>query len=216
MIEHAIQLRFVAVKELHLETFWPIPNREGYEPAQGVLQFSSSPFNAETETLQVRLKFISGRDFKPSDVELDEMKAANEQPFHLRAEVVGEFHVDVTQFSPEKLPKWAKGNAPLVLLPFLRELVFTLSSRSGSEPLILPMMLVPTLVKESPEGGLGRSRRAVFLGANGWDLFRVFACRKKIDGLAPFWFRSFPEYIRSSHPPLRPGQKCSSVEWKIF
>jgi len=152
MVEHAIQLRFVAVKELQMETFWPIPDRQGYEPAPGALQFSSSPLNPSAHTLQVRLRFISGRDATPSETEIEKMKNANEQPFRVRAEVIGEFHIDITRFPVEKVSEWARINAPMILLPFLREQVYALSVRSGFQPLLLPMILVPTLVKETPEG----------------------------------------------------------------
>jgi preprotein translocase subunit SecB len=146
MTEHAIQLRFVTVKELHLETFWPAANPCSYEPAPGLLQYSSGPFNAEAATVQVRLRFLSGRDVAPAISEIDALKKAGEQPFHIRAEVMGEFHIDLSRFPIDKIQQWAKQNAPLVLLPFLREHLYALSQRSGFDPILLPMMMVPTLV----------------------------------------------------------------------
>lgn len=68
----------------------------------------------------------------------------NELPFSLRVELVGIFIVDESQFPIVHIEKWAKGNAPLILYPFLREHVYGLTSRAGFDGMLLPLLEIPT------------------------------------------------------------------------
>ena len=147
---HPIQLRFVAVRELHINSFFP-PSTASYTAAAGNLETTSSPFDNATHLLQTGIIYQSGRMTEPSVEEIDAMRASQEQPFRIRVHLVAEFKVDVAKFSVEQLPSWAKVNAPMILFPFLREQVYALTARCGYNPIILPMIHVPTIRLEQVE-----------------------------------------------------------------
>ena len=64
---------------------------------------------------------------------------------------LGEARAALKKFSVEQLPSWAKVNAPMILFPFLREQVYALTARCGYNPIILPMIHVPTIRLEQVE-----------------------------------------------------------------
>ena len=61
-----------------------------------------------------------------------------------RVEILGLFNVDDERFPIKSVHSWAKQNAPLILYPYLREQVFSLTSRAGFEGTLLPLFQVPT------------------------------------------------------------------------
>lgn len=145
---HPIQLRFVAVRELYIRTFYPPAVSAKYSPATSNLQANAAPLDPQTNVVQIGLHFRSGRETDPTDEDLASMKASQEQPFRVVVQIVAEFFVDTNKFPAEKVPAWAKINAPAILFPFLREQVFALTARCGFNPLILPMIHLPTTPRE--------------------------------------------------------------------
>jgi len=149
---HPIQLRFVAVRELSIVTFYPPRPDDTYESAAAQMTTSRAPFNPETRRIQVSLLLNSGRDRNPDENELKVLRESKEQPFRLRVHILGEFEVDTANFPIEKIDRWAEINAPSLLFPFLREHVFGLTLRCGYDPLILPLIQVPQYkFKTEPE-----------------------------------------------------------------
>ncbi|MEI9897189.1 MAG: protein-export chaperone SecB [Chthoniobacter sp.] len=145
---HPIQLRFVAVRELHIKTFYPPGSSIKYSSAEAQLQINDAALDPETNLIQVGLVFQSGREQDPTDAELATMRSTQEQPFRLMVHIVAEFYVDVTKFPAEKVPLWAKVNAPGLMYPFLREHVFALTARCGFNPIILPLIHLPTIQRK--------------------------------------------------------------------
>jgi len=52
---------------------------------------------------------------------------------------LGIFEVDEDKFPFKFIQNWAEKNAPLILYPYLREQVFSLSSRAGFGGTLLPL-----------------------------------------------------------------------------
>jgi preprotein translocase subunit SecB len=61
----------------------------------------------------------------------------------LKLTLHGLFEVnDITRlgFDSEGLKKWAEKNGALVLLPFLREAVYSFTQKTGFQPLLIPLV----------------------------------------------------------------------------
>ena len=98
-----------------------------------------SEYDQDEKEIGVSAKIESGFDDEES------------QPYSIRIEIVGSFRVDEDRFDVGDLEDWARRNAPLILFPYLREHAYALSSRCGFDPLILPLMEVPTFRKPRKE-----------------------------------------------------------------
>ena len=66
--------------------------------------------------------------------------------FNLKIEIIGVFSVDTDNFKVTSVEHFALHNAPVILLPYVREHVFTLTSRAGIDCL-LPLVEVPVFGK---------------------------------------------------------------------
>lgn len=64
--------------------------------------------------------------------------------FNIIVEIIGIFRIDKENFPIEEITNWQEKNAPFILLPYLREQIYSLSIHAGIEPIILPMYVVPT------------------------------------------------------------------------
>lgn len=126
---HAIQLVAVQPMELSIRVHADPSELEDFE---GLVKLESahSPYDEEDKTLQVRVRATI-----PEEVG---------QLISLHVEIVGAFKVDENRFDKKHIEAWANLNAPLVLYPFLREQVFSLSVRVGVQGLIVPLIEVPT------------------------------------------------------------------------
>lgn len=65
-------------------------------------------------------------------------------PFDLQVEIIGGFEVNPEKFDVKYVEDWAAKNAPLILYPYLREHVHSLTNRAGFEGLLLPLFEIPT------------------------------------------------------------------------
>jgi preprotein translocase subunit SecB len=122
----------VDVLELHIRANEAPSKRLDLDSADVVIAASNSDYNSENEQVAVRVKAEIG------------MEEETDSPLSLRVELSGLFRVDSSRFPIEEINGWARSNAPLVLLPYLREHVFSLTSRSGFQPMLLPLVEVPT------------------------------------------------------------------------
>lgn len=67
-----------------------------------------------------------------------------DNPFDLDIELLGIFEVDEDRFPLIHIEDWAKRNAPIILYPYLREHVYSLTTRCGFTGALLPLLEVPT------------------------------------------------------------------------
>lgn len=132
---HPIQLNSILVRELHIVANIPPDEAVGVSGEKIALFTGFTAYDQEEKEIGVSAKIESGFDEEEP------------QPYSIRIEIVGSFHVDEDKFDIGDLEDWARRNAPLILFPYLREHAYALSSRCGFEPLILPLMEVPTFRK---------------------------------------------------------------------
>lgn len=134
---HSIQLNKVGVVKLFIHAVKE-PNPELEASCEEVpIRVGHTDYDPESKTIWVSLQ-----------IEIDAEK--NEDlPFSLEVEIIGEFIVDDKNFPLEHIEDWARRNAPMILQPYLREQVYSLTLRCGFKPLILPLIQVPTLKTES-------------------------------------------------------------------
>lgn len=138
---HAIQLKSVAVSELHLEAHQR-PDPEAGPPLEDMpLMVGHSDYDRENKAISVAVKVEFGPTYDKNIENEDEDK----YPYSLKVEIVGDFEIDEDSFNIEYIDDWAARNAPMILQPYLREHVYSLTLRCGFEPFILPLLQVPTL-----------------------------------------------------------------------
>lgn len=126
--EFAIQLRRVDVGEIaySCNTY----ANPGVTPfSEYSLETGRSDFDPESRTIQVSVAFEAKVD--PERASLN---------YSLRAKINGEFSVVGTSFPEAKVQRWAELNGATVLLPFLRELIHSVTVKSGFKPFVLPLM----------------------------------------------------------------------------
>jgi preprotein translocase subunit SecB len=109
------------------------------------IRVGHSKYNEQDKTIGVSLKLEVGKD--------------ENDPVTLRIQVIGLFQVDEGRFPMNRLLEWAMGNAPVIMLPFLREHAYALTSRCGFKPLILPLAEVNTISIEQPKERKKRSAK---------------------------------------------------------
>jgi len=80
-----------------------------------------------------------------------ESSEQNKHPFHIRIHIQGQFLVDTKKFPVDKIDDWAYKNAPLLLLPFLREHIYGLASRAGIKGVMVPLFVLPTIKVQPPQ-----------------------------------------------------------------
>jgi len=131
---HPIQLKSLRVLELHIRVNSDASD-EAEMPGNMVLSIGRSEFDSERSRFATSLKAEIGGG--PGD------------PFVLSVEVQGLFEVDISQFDIKHINHFAETNAPLVLLPYVREHVFGLTSRAGFKAAIMPLMIVPQFQRAS-------------------------------------------------------------------
>lgn len=131
---HPIQLESLNVKELYIRANVPPDVKTGVEETAFTLGVASSEYDEERQQIVVGVKAEVGGD----------EEAEEKLPFNLKVELAGRFRVDETRFPMDEINHWARRNAPLVLIPYLREHIFALTARCGFKPMMLPLLEVPT------------------------------------------------------------------------
>lgn len=129
--QHAIQIKDLKVLTLSLKVD---PEKDQSKlPEFGCfrLYHGFSEFHAESRRVAVKIGVEISSD-------------NDDSPFDLEVELLGVFEVDLTRFNEKFVNDWAAKNAPLILYPYLREQVYSLTNRAGFEGLLLPLFEIPT------------------------------------------------------------------------
>lgn len=128
---HPIQLRKIAVTHLRII----VNNFDIAEDFEGdvdlSLQRGVSDFNRDDSLIAVGLRAtvnpVGGNGDDPA--------------FHIEVELSGQFTVDYSLFDFEDIPRWAEINAPMLLLPYVREQVYGLALRAGVRGMMIPLFV---------------------------------------------------------------------------
>lgn len=132
MDQHPIQINSLSVRELHIKTHVPVEVIEDSLEESYTISVGHSDYDHELQAIQVGLKFKAGSE------------NPDESPYDLSVEIVGNFSVNADEFPVRKVEDWAKENAPFILMPYLREQVYSLTTRCGIEPIVIPLTVIPT------------------------------------------------------------------------
>ena len=137
---HAIQLVTINYQKLNLEVNNEVFDPQNYRNDSFSMQTGSSGFDPETNEIMVGLRILNGFD--------EEGNKDPECDFWMEIQLEGVFTVNPDEFSIEKIPSWAKGNAPLILYPYAREVAYSLTNRIFKDSAaLLPLLTVPTVKK---------------------------------------------------------------------
>lgn len=126
---HAIQLKDLRVSELSISVDLSMPRTEHVDVF--TMETGRSPYDTDTHQIQVKIRVVMGDENEKS-------------PFRLAVELHGLFEVDETKFDVKFIEDWAEKNAPLVLYPYIREHVYSLTGRAGFPEARLPLIEIPT------------------------------------------------------------------------
>lgn len=134
MNPHPVQLLAVEVEDLNISVL----DRQKFVDVDYPKDFDytvySTEFNEANSVVRIKVEL----NVKPAT------DGVIDRPFVLKVGVAGVFSVDTARFPAEMVKKFAMHNAPIVLLPYVREHAFALSQRAGFEAIILPLVEVPT------------------------------------------------------------------------
>ena len=133
---HPIQLQGILVKELFIRINNPSEPRN-LDENQFQIGIGHSDFDEKDSTIDIGLLVTIGNPDSSGDSEKD-------TKFDLKVHLLAKFLIDKNSFPIDKIDHWAEHNAPLILYPYLREHVHGLSVRAGIDPILLPLMELPT------------------------------------------------------------------------
>lgn len=139
---HAIQLLNVTVEELHIKVVDQNFSSDEY-PRDFSLVAGRSEYNADEKVISIRLAM------EINSVINSEGKY--DRPFELKVSIAGQFEVDESKFPVDKINDWAEKNAPVILIPYIREHAYSMTVRAGVEPVLFPLIQVPTIKISSKE-----------------------------------------------------------------
>ena len=129
MENHPSQLVELVTRELILDL--RNPNEARQENLQVEIRYSlgSSEYNTETKSIVVGLIC----EINPQNLDA---------PLYIKVHIAGIFEVDDEKFPMDKLDHWSKHNAPILLMPYVRENLHSLSTRAQAN-IILPLVVLP-------------------------------------------------------------------------
>lgn len=130
---HPIQLHDVAVSRLSIV----VSDHDNADEFDGeidlALQLGTSEFRRDDRLFAVGLRAT----VKPSTAVAED----GEPAFRIEVELSGQFAVDYSKFNFEDLRRWSEVNAPLLLLPYVREQIYGLALRAGVRRMIIPLFV---------------------------------------------------------------------------
>ncbi|AKU62591.1 hypothetical protein ADJ80_01860 [Aggregatibacter aphrophilus] len=129
---HPIQLEEILVEELELKIRDIKKAREEDITSEFSLKTGHSNYNSESKVLYVGV--------------IGEINADSDNaPVYLKVKLHGVFSVG-ENFPSEFVNDWAEKNAPLILVPFVRENIYSLASRAKVNT-IVPLFTLPSIRK---------------------------------------------------------------------
>lgn len=134
MEKHPIQLEELVTRELILDLRNPAEARKESLEVQIKYSLGSSEYDSETKSIAIGLI---------CEVNPDNIEAS----LYIKVHVVGIFSINDLVFPMDKLEHWSEHNAPMLLMPYVRENIYTLSTRAQAN-LILPLVVLPTLSRK--------------------------------------------------------------------
>lgn len=136
---HAIQLRALKVVTLNLHAKFgvdPTTKPEGF-----ILETAHSAYDQDDSTIHVKVRVQVG----------DEGEDGGAGPYSLEVELLGVFSVDASRFPLDQVEHWAENNAPMILYPYIREHATSMAIRGGFNPVLLPLLEMPTMKIMAPD-----------------------------------------------------------------
>ncbi|MDD7544843.1 protein-export chaperone SecB [Actinobacillus porcinus] len=131
---HPIQLKDILVEELELKIRDITKAREENVESVFTLKTAHSEYTSSSEILYVGV--------------IGEINSEDEfAPVYLKVKLHGVFSVDEA-FPEQFVHDWAEKNAPLILIPFVRENIYSLASRAKVNT-IVPLFTLPSVKKIS-------------------------------------------------------------------
>ncbi|MGR5264089.1 protein-export chaperone SecB [Photobacterium damselae] len=135
---HPIQLRDVKVLELFISANPSCMSEHdsdcGIETSEFGFYHTHSKYNKEAKSFIVKVAAVIGQE--------DETEKHTTE-FDLKVELLGVFEVDEDNFPMEYIDAFASKNAPLIMYPYLREQVYSLTTRAGFDSTVLPLFEIP-------------------------------------------------------------------------
>lgn len=132
MEKHPIQLESLIVKELVLNITDYHSSMQDEQELNITYSLGTTEYDKENKVIAVG--FIC------------EVNNLDKKPFYIKVEILGIFSVDEEKFPIDKLDHWSKHNAPQLLMPYIRENVYSLSNKAGVK-VILPLVTLPTFTR---------------------------------------------------------------------
>lgn len=137
---HPISVQWVFPKELSIKAHVPPSSEVGLKEFPYSLAVGYGKYDEKKKIVTIALKLET--------VENEDQK--EQLPYSLKIELLAAFKVDEQRFEIKYIEDWARRNAPFILYPYLREHAYALTLRCGFEPLMLPLVEVPTSKVKSP------------------------------------------------------------------
>lgn len=129
--QYPVQLRHLRIMEMSIkrneEKMGEEVLPEGFSLINGV-----SAFDDSDKTIMVKISAV-----------VDDKDAA----FSLTVTLVGVFVLEDDNFK-QHIDRWAEVNAPMILYPYLREHVFSLTTKAGFPGTLLPLFQMPAFDKQ--------------------------------------------------------------------
>jgi len=85
----------------------------------------------------------------PDVRERDEAK--QEAPYRLEVSIGGSFSFEPDRVAREQVESWCKGASFFILSPYVRQLVWDITAKSGFGPVVMPLVHVPVLKESDSE-----------------------------------------------------------------
>lgn len=131
MKNHPIQLIKIQIKELNVFIHDLAVTEKDSLDVQMQYKVGTNNFNEKEKILVVGVKCLLNDGIKDA-------------PFNLNVELLGFFEVG-DDFPSDKVEHFARHNAPIILMPYIRENIYSLSIRTGLD-INIPLVQVPTKV----------------------------------------------------------------------
>jgi preprotein translocase subunit SecB len=106
------------------------------------LETGISGYDSESKLFQVSVGFVAKNDPAKSGFSI---------PYALSVKVHAQYLVVEDRFPMDKIDQWAQLNGSAILLPFLREVVHSVTLKSGFTPFLMPLLEAPLYKVQRPE-----------------------------------------------------------------